>query len=184
MLTLFERDQCLRLLSKLSEEQLTGTEDGASGSGTGALQGGHHRTQGQTRPTGGGGCCHPKAERLDVCVAFAIRNDIVGRQPCLLQDMNDRLMSLHLPLREGKFTTIFSVCVPPMTSPDTSRDKFYEDLHALLATVLKTSMSVTSMLVSAQTVLPGEELWVPMVSTSPVTVAYSSCKSMQNIASF
>ncbi|VDM02644.1 unnamed protein product [Schistocephalus solidus] len=42
----------------------------------------------------------PKAERRVACVAFAIRNDIVRRLPCLPQDINDRLMSLRLPLRE------------------------------------------------------------------------------------
>ncbi|VDL80525.1 unnamed protein product [Schistocephalus solidus] len=41
----------------------------------------------------------PKAERPDAGVAFAIQNDIVGRLPCLPQGINDRLMSLHLPLR-------------------------------------------------------------------------------------
>nr|VZI49685.1 unnamed protein product [Spirometra erinaceieuropaei] len=80
----------------------------------------------------------PKAERRDAGVAFAIRTDIVGRLPCLPQGINDRLMSLRLPLRRGgKFATIISAYAPPMTSPDAVRDKFYEDLHALLATVSK-----------------------------------------------
>nr|VZI27098.1 unnamed protein product [Spirometra erinaceieuropaei] len=81
----------------------------------------------------------PKAERRDAGVAFAIRTDIVGRLPCLPQGINDRLMSLRLPLqRGGKFATIISAYAPPMSSPDaTARDKFYEDLHALLATVSK-----------------------------------------------
>nr|VZI37698.1 unnamed protein product [Spirometra erinaceieuropaei] len=81
----------------------------------------------------------PKAERRDAGVAFAIRNDIVGRLPCLQQGINDRLMSLRLPLRRGgKFATIISAYAPPMSSPDAAaRDKFYEDLHALLATVPK-----------------------------------------------
>ncbi|BHF84988.1 hypothetical protein SprV_1002814300 [Sparganum proliferum] len=80
----------------------------------------------------------PRTERRDAGVAFAIRNDIVGRLPCLPQDINDRLMSLRLPLRRGgKFATIISAYAPPMTSPVAARDKFYEDLHALLATVSK-----------------------------------------------
>ncbi|BHF66011.1 hypothetical protein SprV_0200902500 [Sparganum proliferum] len=80
----------------------------------------------------------PRAERRDADVAFAIRNDIVGRLPCLPQGINDRLMSLRLPLRRGgKFATIISVYAPPMTRPDAARGKFYEDLHALLATVSK-----------------------------------------------
>ncbi|BHF58986.1 hypothetical protein SprV_0100194100 [Sparganum proliferum] len=80
----------------------------------------------------------PRTERRDAGVAFAIRNDIVGRLPCLPQGINDRLMSLRLPLRRGgKFATIISAYAPPMTSLDAARDKFYEDLHALLATVSK-----------------------------------------------
>ncbi|BHF80400.1 hypothetical protein SprV_0702352700 [Sparganum proliferum] len=80
----------------------------------------------------------PRTERRDAGVAFAIRNDIVGRLPCLPQGINDRLMSLRLPLRHGgKFATIISAYAPPMTSPVAARDKFYEDLHALLATVSK-----------------------------------------------
>nr|VZI29194.1 unnamed protein product [Spirometra erinaceieuropaei] len=118
-----------------SEEQPTGTEDGASGTRTGALQG-------QLEEVGAGYTFfwsgRPKAERRDAGVAFAIRNDIVGRLPCLPQGINDRLMGLRLPLRRGgKFATIISAYAPPMTSSDAVRDKFYEDLHALLATVSK-----------------------------------------------
>nr|VZI23322.1 unnamed protein product [Spirometra erinaceieuropaei] len=81
----------------------------------------------------------PRAERRDAGVAFAIRNDIVGRLPSLPQGINDCLMSLRLPLRRGaKFATIIIAYAPPMPSPDAAaRDKFYEDLHALLAIVSK-----------------------------------------------
>ncbi|BHF79977.1 hypothetical protein SprV_0702310100 [Sparganum proliferum] len=79
----------------------------------------------------------PRAERRDAEVAFAIQNDIVGRLPCLPQGINDRLMNLRLPLWGVKFATIISAYAPPMTSSDAARDKFYEDLHALLATVSK-----------------------------------------------
>nr|VZH93634.1 unnamed protein product [Spirometra erinaceieuropaei] len=122
-------------LAGQSEEQLIGMEDGASGTRTVDLQGGHRRTQRdpilRTRPTGG--------ERRDAGVAFTIRNDIVGRLPCLPQGINDCLMSLRLPLRGGgKFAIIISAYAPPMSSPDAAaRDKFYVDLHALLATVPK-----------------------------------------------
>ncbi|BHF83733.1 hypothetical protein SprV_0902687900 [Sparganum proliferum] len=47
-------------------------------------------------------------------------------------------MCLRLPLRRGvKFATIICAYAPPMSSPDAARDKLYEDLHALLATVSK-----------------------------------------------
>ncbi|VDL96277.1 unnamed protein product [Schistocephalus solidus] len=69
----------------------------------------------------------PKAERRDAGVTFAIRNDIVGRLPCLPQGINDRLKSLRLPLRGDKFTTIISVYAPPMMTSDVAKDKFFED---------------------------------------------------------
>ncbi|BHF69040.1 hypothetical protein SprV_0301208100 [Sparganum proliferum] len=79
----------------------------------------------------------PKAEGRDAGVAFAIRNDIVGRLSCLPQDINDRLISLRLLLRGGKFATIIRAYAPPMTGRDAARNKFYADLHALLTTVTK-----------------------------------------------
>nr|VZI40137.1 unnamed protein product [Spirometra erinaceieuropaei] len=98
--------------------------------------------QGQLEEVGAGYTFYwsgrPRAERRDAGVAFAIRNDIVGRLSCMPQGINDRLMSLRLPLRGGgKFATIISAYAPTMTNPDAVRDIFYEDLHALLATVSK-----------------------------------------------
>ncbi|VDM06549.1 unnamed protein product [Schistocephalus solidus] len=63
------------------------------------------------RKSYGGGNSNP-AERRDAGVAFAIRNDIVGRLLCLPQGINDRLMSLRLPLRGDQFATIISACPP------------------------------------------------------------------------
>ncbi|VDL89070.1 unnamed protein product [Schistocephalus solidus] len=77
----------------------------------------------------------PTAEQRDAGVAFAIRNNIVGRLLCLPQGINDHLMSLRLPLRGYQFANIISAYAPPMTSSDVTKDKFYEDLHALLANV-------------------------------------------------
>nr|VZI02803.1 unnamed protein product [Spirometra erinaceieuropaei] len=128
----------------------------------------------------------PKARRRDAGVAFAIRNDIVGRLLCLPQGINDRLMSLRLPLQGGKFATIISAYAPPMPSPDAAKDKFSEDLHALPAPLSKAEkliVFVTSTSASAQTMLSGEECWVLMVSAAQTTMAYSSCEPAQNIAS-
>ncbi|VDM05793.1 unnamed protein product [Schistocephalus solidus] len=66
----------------------------------------------------------PKAERRDAGVTFAIRNDIVGRLPCLPQGINDRLMSLRLPLWGDKLATIISAYAHPMTSFDAAKDNF------------------------------------------------------------
>nr|VZH92819.1 unnamed protein product [Spirometra erinaceieuropaei] len=51
----------------------------------------------------------PKAERCDAGVAFAIRNNIVGRLLCLLQGVSDRHMSLRLPPRGAKSATVVSI---------------------------------------------------------------------------
>ncbi|VDM06465.1 unnamed protein product [Schistocephalus solidus] len=40
-------------------------------------------------------------------------------------------------LQAARFATILSAYAPLMTSCDSAKDKFYEDLHALLATVSK-----------------------------------------------
>ncbi|VDM01079.1 unnamed protein product [Schistocephalus solidus] len=61
----------------------------------------------------------------------------MGSLPCLPQGINDRPMSLRLPLRGDLFATIISTYAPPMTSSNAAKDKFSEDLHALLATVSK-----------------------------------------------
>ncbi|VDL89071.1 unnamed protein product [Schistocephalus solidus] len=76
-----------------------------------------------------------KAEQRDAGVAFAIRNDIVRRLRCLPQGSNDHLMSLRLPLRGDTFANIISTYTPPMTISDLAKDKFDEELHALLSTV-------------------------------------------------
>ncbi|VDL94700.1 unnamed protein product [Schistocephalus solidus] len=60
-----------------------------------------------------------------------------SEQGQLEEGINNGLMSPRLPLRGDKFTTIISAYVPPMTSSDAAKAKFYEDLHALLATVPK-----------------------------------------------
>nr|VZI35389.1 unnamed protein product [Spirometra erinaceieuropaei] len=84
----------------------------------------------------------PNAERRNAGVAFAIRNDGVKRLSCLPQGINDRLLSLLLPPQGGKLATVASVYAPLMTSPETTRNKFYECLHVLLATVSKADMLI------------------------------------------
>uniref|UniRef100_A0A183TDK3 Endo/exonuclease/phosphatase domain-containing protein n=1 Tax=Schistocephalus solidus TaxID=70667 RepID=A0A183TDK3_SCHSO len=102
-----------------AQEQPTGTEDGASESGTAryqvdiaALSETRFSEQGQLDEMGTGYTLlwsgRPKAERRDACIAFATRNDIVRRLPCLTQGIHDRLMSRRLPLRGDKFANIIS----------------------------------------------------------------------------
>ncbi|VDL91380.1 unnamed protein product [Schistocephalus solidus] len=92
----------------------------------------------------------PKAERRDAGVAFAVRNDIMGRLPCLPQGINDRKMSLRLPLWGDQFATIISAYAPPMTCSGAVKDKFYEGLGALLATVSKLPLKNTEAEIARQ----------------------------------
>ncbi|VDM06297.1 unnamed protein product [Schistocephalus solidus] len=64
----------------------------------------------------------PKAERCDAGVAFAIWNDIMGHLPCMPQGINDRLMSLRLPLRGNHIATIISAYAPIMSSSDAANE--------------------------------------------------------------
>ncbi|VDM00710.1 unnamed protein product [Schistocephalus solidus] len=82
----------------------------------------------------GGGDSNP-ADRRDTGVAFAIWNDIVGHLTGLPPCINDRLMSLHLPRLGDQLATIISAYAPPMSSSDTTKDKFYEEVQALFATL-------------------------------------------------
>ncbi|BHF82429.1 hypothetical protein SprV_0802556700 [Sparganum proliferum] len=136
-------------LAGQSEEQPTGTEDGASDTRIGALQGEHRRTQRdpilRTRPTGGGGCVlhlllewspqgqetrrgcrlrHPERHRGTTTLSAAGHQRSPDEPPST-SPAGRQIRHHHQRLR------------PPMTSPDAARDKFYEDLHALLATVSK-----------------------------------------------
>nr|VZI32247.1 unnamed protein product [Spirometra erinaceieuropaei] len=73
--------------------------------------------------------------KVDITALSEIRFSEQGQ---LEEGINDRLMHLRLHLRGGgKFATIISAYDPTMTSSDAVKDKFYEDLHALLATVSK-----------------------------------------------
>ncbi|VDL99135.1 unnamed protein product [Schistocephalus solidus] len=61
-----------------------------------------------------------------------------SEQGQLEEGINDRLLGLRQPRREYKFATIISAyALLPMTSSEVAKNKFYEDLHALLATVPK-----------------------------------------------
>ncbi|BHF80555.1 hypothetical protein SprV_0702368300 [Sparganum proliferum] len=134
-----------------------------------------------------------KVERHDAGFAFVLRNHIVGRLPCLLQGINDRLMSLRLSLWGSKLAVIVNVYAPlplpslpppPVTSSDEAKTKFYEDLRALLATVPKTDKLIASGDVKARVGTEyaawDGECWVLMESAAATTTASFFCESAQN----
>ena len=76
-------------------------------------------------------------ERCEAGVGFAIRSDLVSKITSLSKGVNDRLMILRLSLRDKRHATIISACAPTMTNPEEIKDRFYEDLEVLIASVPK-----------------------------------------------
>ena len=77
-------------------------------------------------------------ERREAGVGFAVRNTLVSKLAGPPKGVNDRLMTLRLPLEYGKkFATLVSAYAPTMTNPDEVKDKFYEDLNRVITAVPK-----------------------------------------------
>ena len=60
-------------------------------------------------------------KRREAGVDFAIKTELVGKLSRLPKGVNDRLMTLRLPLSDYKHATIVSDYAPTMTNPDTLR---------------------------------------------------------------
>ena len=59
--------------------------------------------------------------------------------------VNDCLMMMRLPFSNGlKFITIVSTYAPTMTNQDEVKDKFYEDLNAIITTIPSTDKIIIS----------------------------------------
>lgn len=72
-------------------------------------------------------------ERREAGVGFAVKNALVSKLAGPPKGLNDRLMTLRLPLSNGKkFATLVSAYAPTMTNPDEVKDKFYEDLNTVI----------------------------------------------------
>ncbi|VDL88476.1 unnamed protein product [Schistocephalus solidus] len=120
-----------------------------------------------------------KLEGRDAVVAFAIRNDIVGHLPCLPQGINDRLMSLHLPLQRDQFDTIISAYAPPMTSSDAAKT------NGMRTCTHSWRLSMVSATPATEPImLPGRQGWVPTVSVAVWITAFFFCERVQNTDSF
>ncbi|XP_053863859.1 LOW QUALITY PROTEIN: uncharacterized protein LOC128825397 [Malaclemys terrapin pileata] len=77
-------------------------------------------------------------ERRESGVGFAIKNHLVWKLASSPKGMNDRLMTMQLPLQKGKQAILISAYVPTMTNPEDVKDKFYEELDTLLWSVHRT----------------------------------------------
>ncbi|XP_078077501.1 LOW QUALITY PROTEIN: uncharacterized protein LOC144499261 [Mustelus asterias] len=77
-------------------------------------------------------------ERHDAGVGFAVRSHLVQKLASLPKGVNNRLMTLQLPLQNRNQATLISAYAPLNEQSDEMKDKFYEELEALLSAVSST----------------------------------------------
>ena len=83
-------------------------------------------------------------ERRDAGVGFAVKNSIAQ---CLEQDptaVNERIITMRLPLRKNAYATIVSTYAPTMTNPQENKEDFYSKLRETVKEV-----SITDKLIIA-----------------------------------
>ena len=75
-------------------------------------------------------------ERREASVGFAVKSALVGKLAGLPKGVNERLMTMRLPLTSGKkHLTIVSAYAPTLMNPDDVKSKFYEDLNMEITAV-------------------------------------------------
>lgn len=74
----------------------------------------------------------PAKDRRECGVAFAIRNALVGKVENPV-GINDRIMTLRVPLRGDRFLTLISVYAPTQGGSDEDIEAFYGALSSLVA---------------------------------------------------
>lgn len=68
-------------------------------------------------------------------ISLAIRTSLLQRLPETPVAIDERLMTLRIPLAKGRHMTLLSVYAPTLTSDESSKDRFYDNLHSTLRTV-------------------------------------------------
>ena len=57
-------------------------------------------------------------------VGFAIRNSIVRKVESLPRGMNERLMTLHIPIALKQYAMVIGAYAPTIKRPEDAKDKF------------------------------------------------------------
>ena len=77
-------------------------------------------------------------ERREAGVGFAVKTALVDKLAVPPKGLNDRLMTMKLPFSYGrKHVIIVSAYGPTMPNHEDVKDKFYEELHSVIAIVLR-----------------------------------------------
>ena len=79
-----------------------------------------------------------KEERREAGVGFAIKSHFVSKLPGFPKGVNDRLMTLWLPLSGKRHATILTVYAHTITNPDEVKDKFNADLNSVFSATPRT----------------------------------------------
>ena len=79
-----------------------------------------------------------KEEQRETGVGFPIKSHLVSKLSGLPKGINDRLMTLRLPLTGKRHATIVSAYAPTMTNADEVKDKFYDDLDSVISATPRT----------------------------------------------
>ena len=101
-----------------------------------------------------------KEERREAVVGFAIKSHLVSKLSGLPKGINDRLMTLRLPLSGKKHATIVSTYAPTLTNPDEVKDKFCDDLESVISAPLLGSFSAR--------IGTGHQTWEGVIGTEGV----------------
>ena len=77
----------------------------------------------------------PKDERRIHGVGFAVKTLLLKNLPENPIGINERLMTLRIPLTCNRYATLVSAYAPTLTSPEEVKDQFYEELTRTLNTI-------------------------------------------------
>ena len=68
-------------------------------------------------------------------VGFAVRTSLVSQLESQPKGINDRIMTMRLPLQDNRNATLISVFAPTMTNPDDIKEVFYQQLDVIVRSV-------------------------------------------------
>ena len=74
-------------------------------------------------------------ERRQSGVAFAIRNEIVERMVDTPRGINERIITVRIPLKRGRFASVICVYAPTMSNTAEVKEQFYRKLTEVIENI-------------------------------------------------